>query len=138
MLFQLLATFSPSVRRKLTVDPATPTCGYPATNVLARKDEIVKLSDRVDLLSHHCKQDLAQVEGVLAMVTQHASQVAAILEDLGVVRSGVESVKRKGVDQAEECWDEIRKVREECGKGEESKGEESKGEEKGDKEKGKR
>ena len=112
VLFQLLATFSPSVRRKLSVDPtkaaSSPALGYPPANVVARKDEIVKLSDRVDLLSRHCKQVLVQAEGVLAMVTQHAGQAGAVMEDLSRAVGTVESVKARG--HTEECWEDVRKV----------------------------
>ena len=104
------------MRRKLTVNPSkggapNPALGYPSSSVVAKKDEIVKLSDRVELLSGHCKQALTQAEGVLAMVTQHVDQVGVVMEDLVKARATVEGVMGKEETHTEKGWEDIRKVR---------------------------
>lgn len=74
-LLGIRATFSPSAQRRLAEEQdkhntrgtwkggghRLPANDYPAHDISANRDEILKLSERVELLCQHCKKTTAQV-----------------------------------------------------------------------------
>ncbi len=74
-LVRLRSTFSPSAQRRLAEEQAKrqtqgswkgspirqPRSDYPAHEISTNRDEILKLSERVELLSQHCKKTASQV-----------------------------------------------------------------------------
>jgi len=114
----LRASFSPSAQRKLAeekekrkgvpVQRRFPV--YPNHEISANRDEILKLSERVELLHKHCFETVTQTEEVLEFVMQYEGEVKSLKDFLTGVRGSIAMVTKGDASYSDDSWMKLREA----------------------------